>query len=63
MKYKIIILHQATLDFKEGKKWYKETLVNGLSQRFSHAVRGTIFNLQNNPTAYAIRYKKVSIAH
>ena len=63
MKYKTIVQLQAAQDFKEAKLWYKKTKVNGLSQRFSSAVKTTIINLQKHPTAYAVRYKNVRIAH
>ena len=41
----------------------KKTKVNGLSLRFTNAVKSTITNLQKYPTAYATRYKNVRIAH
>ena len=63
MKYKTIIQLEAAHDFKAAKLWYKRTKVNGLSQRFTNAVKSTITNLQKYPTAYAVRYKNVRIAH
>ncbi len=63
MEYNTIIQLEAAQDFKEAKLWYKRTKVNGLPQRFSNAVRTTITNLQNYPTAFAVRYKNVRIAH
>lgn len=63
MKYRTIVQFEAAQDFKEAKLWYKRTKVNGLSQRFTNAVKTTITNLQKLPTAYAVRYKNVRIAH
>jgi ParE toxin of type II toxin-antitoxin system, parDE len=63
MKYKTIIQLEAAQDFKEAKLFYKRTKVNGLSLRFTNAVKTTISNLQKHPAAYAIRYKNVRIAH
>ena len=63
MEYKTIIQLEAAKDFKKAKLWYKRTKVAGLPQRFSNAVRTTITNLQKYPTAYAVRYKNVRIAH
>lgn len=37
--------------------------VNGLSQRFTQAVKTTIVDLQKHPTFYAIRYKNIRVAH
>ena len=45
MKYKTIIQLEAAQDFKEAKLWYKRTKVNGLSQRFTNAVKINIANL------------------
>ena len=63
MKYKTIIQLEAAQDFKEAKLWYKRTKVNGLSQRFTDAVKTNIINLQKYPNAYAIRYNNIRIAH
>ena len=62
-KYKTIIQLEAVQDFEDAKNWYKKTKVNGLSQRFSNAVKKTIANLQKHPIRYAIRYKNIRIAH
>lgn len=63
MKYKTIIQIEATQDFEVARLWYRRTKVNGLSQRFSKAVKITIRNLQTHPTFYAIRYENVRVAH
>lgn len=63
MNYKTIVQFEAAQDFEEARLWYKRTEVSGLSQRFTNAVKATITNLQKHPTAYAIRYKNVRIAH
>lgn len=55
MKYKTIIQLEAAQDFKEAKLWYKRTKVNGLSQRFTNAVKVNIANLQKYPHPYAFR--------
>jgi len=59
MKFKTIIQLEAAQDFKEAKLWYKRTKVDGLSQRFTNAVKINIANLVKYPHAYAIRYKNV----
>ena len=63
MKYKTVIQRQAAQDFKDARLWYKRTKVEGLAQRFTNAVKTTLTQVQQYPTAYTMRYKNVRIAH
>ena len=62
MPYKIIYLDEAKQDVKDAKAWYK-TQQKGLQKRFAAELIKAITRLQNNPEAYAIRYRNIRIIH
>jgi mRNA-degrading endonuclease RelE of RelBE toxin-antitoxin system len=49
-------------DVRVAKTWYREQQY-GLDKRFELSLKETIANILKMPSAYAIRYKKVRIAH
>ena len=62
MAYDVIFFDEARQDIKEAKGWYKKQQ-NGLQKKFADAIRKTVLRLQNNPSAFSIRYKNIRIAH
>jgi plasmid stabilization system protein ParE len=60
---KFYILPEAVKEFREARKWYASKQVSGLSIRFAQSVKVTIQHILENPGAYTVRYKNVSIAH
>jgi mRNA-degrading endonuclease RelE of RelBE toxin-antitoxin system len=49
-------------DIFNAKQWYAE-LQEGLDTYFASAIKETVANITKMPSAYAIRYKNVRIAH
>ncbi len=62
MPNKIIYFEEARLEVKEAKAWYKKQQ-DGLQKKFAIAIKKTIIRVQNHPTAFAIRYRNIRIAH
>ena len=62
MSYKIIYVDKAKQDVKDAKAWYKKQK-QGLQKQFASAIIQAISRLQNNPPAYAIRYRNIRIVH
>jgi plasmid stabilization system protein ParE len=62
MVYSLSYFKDALQDVKEAKRWYKNQKP-GIEIRFSEAIKVSIYKLQKNPFAYAIRYKNVRISH
>lgn len=62
MPYSLSYFEDARLDVKEAKAWYKEQQP-GLEKRFADSIKTAIIKLQENPFAYAVRYKNIRIAH
>lgn len=60
--YKVFYLDEVENDILVAKQWYAEQQ-EGLDARFSTAVKDAISNLLKMPTAYAVRYRNVRIAH
>jgi len=64
MPYKIVIQNLAKEDFRQARTFYKETLVKDLSNRFTQEIKFTLTNkIAIYPTAFAVRYRNVRIAH
>jgi plasmid stabilization system protein ParE len=57
------IIAPAVDEFADARKWYAGLKVKGLSNRFAQAVKATIQQILKHPTAYAVRYNNVRIAH
>jgi plasmid stabilization system protein ParE len=62
MPYKLIYFDEARLDVREAKAWYKKQK-EGLEKRFAQAIKSAIKHLAKMPTANAVRYKNIRIAH
>jgi hypothetical protein len=60
--YTAFYLDEVRNDILRAKQWYAEQQ-KGLDVRFVSAVKKTVANIIKMPTAYAVRYKNVRIAH
>jgi hypothetical protein len=60
--YKLQYFDEAIEDIKNSKLWYEEKQ-NGLELLFAQAIEECINRILTMPTAYAIRYRKILIAH
>ena len=60
--YKLLYLDEVENDVTAAKQWYAEQK-KGLDERFSAAVKETLSNILKMPSAYAVRYKNIRIAH
>ncbi len=60
MNYKVLILEEAQLEFKESLDWYKN--INPiLSNRFTTSFKKCIFLIRRNPYQFQIRYENVRV--
>ncbi len=53
---------EALTDIQDAKLWYKEQQ-DGLEERFAFAIEETILKVLKMPSAYAVRYRNIRIAH
>jgi len=60
--YKLLYLDEVENDIAIAKQWYAEQQVD-LDLRFAAAVKATLSNILKMPTAYAVRYRNIRIAH
>ena len=60
--YTELYLDEVESDIAVAKQWYAEQQ-KGLEVRFSAAVRETILKIMEIPSAYAVRYRNIRIAH
>ena len=60
--YQEFYLDEVEYDIDEAKQWYAEQQA-GLDVRFATSVKETITNIVKMPSAYAVRYRNVRIAH
>jgi len=60
--YKVLYLDEVENDIKAAKQWYAEQQKD-LDVRFSSAVKETLSNILKMPSAYAVRYRNIRIAH
>ena len=60
--YQEFYLDEVENDIAEAKRWYAEQQT-GLDARFVAAVKETVTNIVKMPSAYAVRYRNVRIAH
>jgi len=60
--YKVLYLDEVQNDILMAKQWYAEQQ-KGLDTRFATAVKTTLSSIVKMPSAYAVRYKNVRIAH
>jgi plasmid stabilization system protein ParE len=60
--YKAFYLDEVRRDIITAKAWYAEQQ-EGLDERFSAAVKDALLSILKMPSAYAVRYRNVRIAH
>ena len=60
--YTALYFDEVKNDIKIAKTWYEEQQ-SGLGERFELSVKAVIANILKMPSAYAVRYKSVRIAH
>jgi len=60
--YKVYYLDEVENDIFVAKQWYAEQQEN-LDIRFISAVKDTLSSVVKMPSAFAVRYKNVRIAH
>ena len=60
--YRTFYLDEVENDITVAKQWYAEQQ-KGLEVRFVAAVKDALSNILKMPTAYAVRYRNVRIAH
>lgn len=60
--YSALYLDEVKNDIIVAKQWYAEQQ-KGLETRFATAIKETVANILTMPSAYAVRYKNVRIAH
>ena len=60
--YRTFYLDEVEDDIIVAKQWYAEQQ-KGLEVRFVAAVKDALSNILKMPTAYAVRYRNVRIAH
>ena len=60
--YKAFYLDEVRRDITTAKAWYAEQQ-EGLDERFSAAVKNALTSILKMPSAYAVRYRNVRIAH
>lgn len=62
MAYSLQYFDEVEADIRKAKLWYKE-IKNGLETEFAKSIEAAIERILENPKTYAVRYKKVRIAH
>jgi plasmid stabilization system protein ParE len=60
--YEVFYLDEVEDDIAEAKRWYAEQQ-NELDLRFAVAVKDTISSIIKMPSAFAVRYRNIRIAH
>lgn len=62
MGYQLQYFDEVEIDVNDAKVWYKQQW-EGLELEFASAIEKAIDYIINTPKAYAIRCKKVRLAH
>jgi len=60
--YKVLYLDEVEDDIAVAKRWYAEQQTD-LDLRFAAAVKDTLSSILKMPSAYAVRYRNIRIAH
>jgi mRNA-degrading endonuclease RelE of RelBE toxin-antitoxin system len=60
--YRVLYLDEVENDVSIAKQWYAEQQ-KGLDVRFTSAIKETFSNILRMPSAYAVRYRNIRIAH
>ena len=62
MPYTVVYRSDVKVHVKDSKIWYRNQKV-GLEKIFIAALKDGVVRIQNNPEAFAVRYRNVRIAH
>jgi hypothetical protein len=60
--YEVFYLDEVLNDIRNTKQWYNEQQ-EGLGDKFVLSVIDTVSNIIKMPSAYAIQYKNIRVAH
>ena len=60
MNYKIVIIDEAKIDFKEALLWYKN-IDSKLAKRFHLSFKESLVIIKKNPFHFQIRYNEVRL--
>ncbi|MDR1171962.1 MAG: hypothetical protein LBL24_05875 [Bacteroidales bacterium] len=60
--YPVLYLDEVRNDILCAKQWYAEQQ-DGLEDHLVSAIKEAVANIMKTPSAYAVRYKDVRIAH
>jgi len=60
--YNVLYLDEVENDIAAAKQWYAEQQKD-LDVKFAAAVKETLLNILKMPSAYAVRYRNIRIAH
>ena len=60
--YKVLYLDEVENDIAAAKQWYTDQ-EDDLDVRFATALKETLSSILKMPSAYAVRYRNVRIAH
>jgi len=60
--YNVLYLDEVENDITEAKQWYAEQQKD-LDVQFATVIKETLSNILKMPSAYAVRYRNVRIAH
>jgi plasmid stabilization system protein ParE len=61
VNYKIVILEEAKLDFKETFEWYK-SIQPKLGERYKNSFKESLKIIKSNPLLFQIRYDDTRVA-
>lgn len=61
MNYKIVIIEEAKLDFKEAFEWYKN-IQPKLGERYKTSFKESLKIIKSNPLLFQIRYNDSRVA-
>jgi len=62
MKYTLLYFDEVLIDVKEAMEWYRKQREH-LDEEFSFSIFTAIQQILTHPSAYAVRYKNIRIAH
>jgi plasmid stabilization system protein ParE len=61
VNYKIVIIEEAKLDFKEAFEWYKN-IQPKLGERYKNSFKESLKIIKSNPLLFQIRYNDSRVA-
>jgi hypothetical protein len=60
MTYKIVLVHEAKIDYKKSLLWYKD-INPKLAIRFNESFKESLTIIKKNPLLFQTRYDKIRI--